>query len=340
MQGTLASQKRQVGIKISDGNDILYDEDSDKDPNPLFSKKVTLDFYGRAWEFDIRSDLSFRESSANNQPLFVLFGGMFIDSLLLGLFLLLSQANRRALKYADQMTTEFRMQTENLEKSNAELNDFAYVASHDLKSPLRGIDQLATWIAEDIDNKEETLSHLTMMRSRVNRMENLLNDLLDYSKVGKIEDKIQSVDCKNTLESIYDLLSPPETFTLEINGGLPVFDTVDTAFHLVFRNLISNSIKHHNGDDGTITITVEEQEHFYIFRVQDDGPGIEQKFHEKIFGLYQTLRPKDEVEGSGMGLAIIKKTLEYYGGSITLSPEQTQGACFFVSWPKKISVKT
>jgi len=340
MQGTLASQKRHVGVKISDGDDILYEDDSDKDESPLFSNKVGVEMYGRVWDFDIRSNLSFRQASSNNQPLMILVGGVVIDSLLLALFVFLTKANRRALSYADQMTEELKVESEKLEQSNEELSDFAYVASHDLKSPLRGIDQLAIWISEDIDNKEETIGHLKMMRNRVSRMESLLDDLLDYSKVGRVEDKFKSIDTKKVLESVYELMSPPEDFSLELDGSFPVFNTVNAAFQMVFRNLINNAIKHHDREGGKLVISVEENAKFYIFRLQDDGPGIEPKYHEKIFGLYQTLKSKDEMEGSGMGLAIIKKTVMHYSGDISVESREGLGACFVVNWPKEISVES
>ncbi len=216
-------------------------------------------------------------------------------------------------KNLNQMVSHLESSNKALEHSNKELDNFAYVASHDLKSPLRGIDQLATWIWEDIDDKEETIEHLQMMRNRVSRMDCLLDDLLAYSRVGRVEQKINSVNSKYVLQSLFDLVSPPDTFSFVLDGIFPAFDTVSVPFELVFRNLISNAIKHHHKVDGTITISCRDSQDNYIFTVDDDGPGIAEKYHEKIFGLFQTLRSRDEVEGSGMGLAIIKKTLKIYG---------------------------
>jgi CHASE1-domain containing sensor protein/two-component sensor histidine kinase len=338
MQGTLANHKRLVNIKLSDAGNILFEDNTDKDENPLFTRVENIEIYGRSWDFYIQSGLNFRTSTANNQPLLILVGGILIDCLLLALFLFLTRANRRALNYVDQMTQSLSRKTEKLEQSNEELRNFAYVASHDLKSPLRGIDQLANWIAEDLDDKELTFDHLTMMRSRVNRMEHLLDDLLAYAKIGRLQHEITSVNSQYELEAILDLMSRPKGFKIEYIGDFPTFETVVTPFQLIFRNLISNAIKHHdNKIEGLISISVEENETFYVFKVQDDGPGIEQIYHEKIFGLYQTLKPKDEVEGSGMGLAIIRKTVHFYEGDITLDPSSTNGACFVVQWPKVIS---
>ncbi len=240
----------------------------------------------------------------------------------------------------NKVVTNLENSNKALELSNRELDNFAYVASHDLKSPLRGIDQLATWIWEDIDDKDETIDHLQMMRSRVSRMECLLDDLLAYSRVGRVEQKIGTINSKYLLESLFELVSPPDSFTFELKGEFPVFDTISAAFELVFRNLISNAIKHHDRDDGRIIISIEENDSNYIFEVTDDGPGIAEKFHKKIFGLFQTLKSRDEIEGSGMGLAILQKTLKLYDGNIVVQSEEGKGACFVVTWPKKIEQTT
>ncbi len=340
MNGTLARQKRLVGIRIIDGEELLFAdltvESGDDRQTPRFSKHVDVQMYGRTWQFSIWSNQAFEQSLSNNQPYWILIGGVIIDSLLLSLFVFLSRANRTALSYADQMTRELEQKTLHLEKSNHDLEQFSYVASHDLKSPLRGIDQLTTWIIEDIDDKEETQSHLKLMRNRVNRMENLLDDLLTYARIGREDEKIQQVDSKDMLESLYDLMSPPSTFTLDLSGDFPSFETARVPFQVVFRNLINNAIKHHDKVDGKVTITVTQEEQSYIFTVHDDGPGIAVQYHEKIFALFQTLKPRDEVEGSGMGLAIIKRMVSHIGGDIRVESAEGAGACFIVIWPIQV----
>lgn len=337
MNGTLARQKRQVSISLSDGDDMLF-EDKQNALRPQFSKSVDVPMYGRIWRFNIWSNQSFEKSASNNQPYLILVGGIIIDALLLALFVFLSRANRTALAYADDMTRALEEKTLHLEKSNHDLEQFSYVASHDLKSPLRGIDQLTTWIGEDIDDKEETKAHLKLMRNRVNRMENLLDDLLTYARIGQEEDKIQRVDSKDVMASLYDLVSPPATFNLELKGEFPVFNTFYVPFQMVFRNLINNAIKHHDKSNGKITISVTQEEQTYVFVVEDDGPGIAPEYHEKIFALFQTLKPRDEVEGSGMGLAIIKRMVDYLGTQIHVDSQVGQGTRFIVSWPIEISV--
>lgn len=236
-----------------------------------------------------------------------------------------------------EQTADIQQQKEELERSNKELDNFAYVASHDLKAPLRGIDQLATWIREDYDDKEETHKHLRTMQSRLTRMHKLLDDLLEYSRIGRAEAKLKEIDTRALLETSFALASPPEAFQIELDSGLPTFETVAVPFEQMLRNLIGNAIKHHDRQNGKITVTAEDDGNAYLFKIQDDGPGIAPKYHEKIFAMFQTLKPRDQVEGSGMGLAMIKKIVITYGGSISILSQEGQGACFCVTWPKIIA---
>lgn len=225
-----------------------------------------------------------------------------------------------------------------LARSNRDLDDFAYVASHDLKSPLRGIDQLASWVIEDLEagNMTEIPENLTMMRQRVQRLESLLNDLLAYSRIGRDKAKIASVDSAALANELFLLNSPPPGFQLTTEGSLPVFTTAIVPFEQVIRNLLSNAVKHHDRNNGQLQISCTEEDNFYTFAVNDDGPGIEPKHHEHIFKMFKALKPRDEVEGSGMGLSMIKKIVEYYGGKVYLESTVGQGTTFYFSWPKVI----
>lgn len=238
-----------------------------------------------------------------------------------------------------EQTADIQKQKEELQRSNEELDNFAYVASHDLKAPLRGIDQLAIWIGEDFDDKEEAINHLQVMRSRIKRMNKLLDDLLEYSRIGRTETKWKEIDTRALLETSFEMASPPAAFRIELDDQLPTFETLAVPLEEVMRNLISNAIKHHDREDGKITVTVEDKGNTYLFKIQDDGPGIAPKYHEKVFDMFQTLKPRDQVEGSGMGLAMIKKIVTTYGGSIAVLSQENQGACFCVIWPKIIAPK-
>ena len=222
-----------------------------------------------------------------------------------------------------------------LERSNEELEQFAYVASHDLRSPLRGIENLANWIEEDSAGQlnEESLKHLELMRQRVTRMEGLLLSLLDYSRVGRMEDEISAVDLNELLADLLEIQPRPTGFEIEVPDDLPTLKAPRGALNRIFGNLISNAIKHHDREDGRVRLAWRPLGDEFEFVVADDGPGIAPEFHERIFGMFQTLQPRDRAENTGMGLALVKKTIEHLGGRVTLSSEPGQGAEFTVVLP-------
>lgn len=232
--------------------------------------------------------------------------------------------------------TESVRVTEELKRSNKELNDFAYVASHDLKAPLRGIMQLSSWIEEDIADyaNEDTKSNLKLLMNRTSRLEKLLEDLLDYSRIGRKSGEIQSVDTKELVLNTFDLLDPPNHISLIFQGTMPVINTAITPFEIIMRNLIGNAIKHNDKAEGIIKVSSKEYLKYHQFSVIDNGTGIPEKYHKQIFELFKTLRPRDEIEGSGMGLSIVKKLLDYHGGSIVIESDGENGACFTFTWPK------
>jgi PAS domain S-box-containing protein len=225
-----------------------------------------------------------------------------------------------------------------LARSNKELETFAYVASHDLKSPLRGIAQLSSWIEEDLDAKdyEEVSGHTSLLRNRIQRMEKLLDDLLIFYRAGKSEGTLSQLDMNEMLRDIFDIQNHKPGLQLELKNILPTITTLSTPLEQVIRNLLSNAIKHHDRDQGVIQVSFRlVDEHFYEFTICDDGPGIPQQFHQRVFGMFQTLKPRDEMEGSGMGLALVKKIVESYGGKIHLKSEG-RGSCFIFTWPINI----
>lgn len=234
--------------------------------------------------------------------------------------------------------TKLALQSEELKRSNTELAQFAYVASHDLKAPLRGIDNLATWIEADMGAvmNDESKENMTLLRGRIARLEALLDDLLKFSRVGRSDEKVGDVDARLVIESEFDLVMQGKNFRLILQGEFPSFVTAKAPFHQIFRNLLSNAIKHHDLNEGTITVGVVEQADCYAFSVQDDGPGIEPEFHERVFGVFQTLKGRDEVEGSGMGLAIVNKQLQVADCSIEIvsDPASGRGTRFNFTWPK------
>ncbi|PQO40794.1 PAS domain-containing sensor histidine kinase [Blastopirellula marina] len=226
--------------------------------------------------------------------------------------------------------------TRQLEKSNEELDEFAYVASHDLRSPLQAVKNLANWIRDDNAEtlSDESVRHVDLMHQRIQRMERLLDDLLQYSRVGRVEQSIGEVDVAKLLDAIIDTLPRPEKMQVQVKPGMPVLRTLRAPLDLTLSNLIQNAIKHHDRDDGIIKVSCEDAGDYIRFSVEDDGPGISPEFHERIFKMFETLRPRDDVEGSGMGLSLVQKTVETIGGTISLESQPGQGSTFSFTWPK------
>lgn len=234
---------------------------------------------------------------------------------------------------------EQRIEERTLElvRSNRELDQFAYVASHDLKAPLRAIANLANWITEDSQAvlPPSSKSHLDKLRNRTLRMERLLDDLLAYSRAGRQKHQAEWVDTADLVRGIQLFVMLPAGFTVETQPSLPQLYTERVPLETVLRNLIANAIKHHDRPQaGVVHIALEEQEDWVLFTVADNGPGIAPQHHERIFEIFQSLKPRDQVEGSGMGLAIVKKIVESHGGQIAVESDIGQGATFRFTWPK------
>lgn len=221
-----------------------------------------------------------------------------------------------------------------LEERNQELDRFTYIVSHDLKAPLRGIDNLSVWIEEDLKDKldADTSKNMSLLRNRVQRMNNFIDGLLKYSRVGERQETKVTVDVEQLLQEIIDSLAPSRSFKIAIQGKMPVLQTEALPLQQVFSNLISNSIKHHHRDDGKITISAVEQEKYYQFSVADDGLGIAPEDQTKIFAIFQTLAAKDTKENTGIGLSIVKKIVENQGGKVWLESELNQGSTFYFTW--------
>ncbi|MEL6354200.1 MAG: ATP-binding protein, partial [Cyanobacteria bacterium J06627_28] len=226
-----------------------------------------------------------------------------------------------------------------LEQRNQELDQFAYVTSHDLKAPLRAIANLATWIEEDIGSTlaPENLEQFELLKNRVHRMEGLINGLLEYSRIGRTHQSHEQVDTQELLDSIVDVLPKPGPFTVEIRSPMPIFQAKKVPLTQVLSNLIGNGIKHHSRADGKVIVSVKELDKFYEFQVSDDGPGVPKAYHDKIFTIFQTLKARDELESTGIGLSIVKKVIDAEGGEIFIESEDGQGTTFRFTWPKEPS---
>jgi len=226
--------------------------------------------------------------------------------------------------------------TRALEASNRDLDQFAYVASHDLKAPLRGIASLSEWIEEALSAQMtgETRRQMDLLRGRVHRLEALIDGILDYSRAGRVREKVERVDMGALLAECRDLLVPAPPASIEIAPGLPALMAERVPLQQVFMNLISNALKHAGRPDVRVEIACADAGDAYDFTVRDNGPGIAAQFHERIWGIFQTLQPRDRVEGTGIGLSVVKKLVESRGGRVSLESEAGAGATFHVLWPK------
>lgn len=226
---------------------------------------------------------------------------------------------------------------EALEKSNQELDDFAYIASHDLKAPLRVIDNASCWLEEDLADKldDESKENLKLLRSRVVRMEKLLDDLLEYSRIGRKSSAEYDMELsgEDLFGCILDLVNVPEGFAVTCDKSFKSLTLKKMPLLVIFINLINNALKHHDKNSGKVEVKGQSDGNTLIFRVIDDGPGIPKQFHQKVFKMFQTLRPRDQVEGSGMGLAVVKKHLDSVGGKIEIISEEGVGTEFKIIWP-------
>jgi PAS domain S-box-containing protein len=237
----------------------------------------------------------------------------------------------------EQRARDFARLASQLRKTNEELDQFAYITSHDLKAPLRGIANLSRWIEEDMGPAMTPEAHqqMELLRGRVNRMENLIDGLLQYSRVGRVTTYVEEIDVSRLVAMVVDLLSPPAGFRVEVEGTLPVLRGEKIRLQQVFMNLIGNAIKHHDRpEQGRVTIRCADLGRWYRFEVSDNGPGIAKRFHEKIFVIFQTLLPRDEREGAGVGLSLVRKIVEEQGGTVEVDSEEGRGATFRFTWSK------
>ena len=226
-----------------------------------------------------------------------------------------------------------------LEAANNELKDFAYIVSHDLKAPLRAIGSLSNWIYADYKDKfdKEGKVQLDLLVNRVNRMQSLIEGILEYSRVGRISEKKETLDSNMILREVIDNLSPPSNISIIIDTSLPAVQYEKTRIRQVFANLIGNAIKYMDKPEGEIHVGCTQDGNYWKFSVKDNGPGIDEKYYDRVFQIFQTLHARDEIESTGIGLTIVKKIIEMYGGSIWIESELGRGSIFYFTIPIQVT---
>jgi len=234
--------------------------------------------------------------------------------------------------------TEKEATVQQLLKSNQDLEQFAYIASHDLRSPLNAILKLVNWIKEDNEDNfdDSTMENFRLIQGRATRMSLLLDDLLSYSRLNKQYQGPEHVCLTAMRENVFELVDGPPNLT--INFPEQTLFMPKIPLQIVLVNLVSNAIKHNDKEAVNVTLNVELKTAGYQLTLTDNGPGINFQYADRIFQMFQTLKPRDDVEGSGMGLAMSKKIVEFYGGTIVLL-DGNEGATFQIFWPKKSPIQ-
>jgi PAS domain S-box-containing protein len=224
--------------------------------------------------------------------------------------------------------------TDELQAANQKLQDFAYVVSHDLKTPLRGISTITGWLEQDYRDHlgSEGREMLTLLKHRALRMETMIEGVLEYSRIGR-EERIQDVDINSLLRDIAQEVVSTTNCTIALRGSFPRIPANPIRIRQIFQNLIDNAVKYMDKPTGMIEITCQRDEAWWLFSVADNGPGIEGKHFERIFQLFQVLNPRDDVDSTGIGLTIVKRILESYGGKIWLRSIPGEGTTFFFTLP-------
>lgn len=239
-----------------------------------------------------------------------------------------------------KQATQVQMQLlTDVERANQELKNFAYTVSHDLKAPLRAIKTLASWISSDYLDKlnENGREQIELLLTRVDQMNNLINGVLQYSRLGCIKEKRSQVNLNQLVSEVIDMVALQDNIVITVEDRLPAVKCEETRIMQVFQNLLSNAVKYMDKPEGKIRVSCVEETDFWRFGVADNGSGIKEKYFEKIFQIFQTLSPDNGFESSGVGLAVVKKIVELYGGKIWVESKIGEGSTFFFTLPKQNS---
>ena len=230
---------------------------------------------------------------------------------------------------------EVKQRTAELYRASRDLAQFANIASHDLKAPLRGIAHLTRWIKDDLGENvtDEVRDNLGRLEASVRNMDALIQGILEYSRAGKSSSEGKTIRVDTLIHEILDLIGAGDDVDVEITSDMPIFTTDSIKLGQVFSNLLSNAIKHNSSANKKLVISSQRKGEFYEFTVADNGPGIAPDYHEKIFQMFQTLEAGDKFENTGVGLPIVKKLVEESNGSIRVEPVEGGGTAFVFLWP-------
>ena len=221
-----------------------------------------------------------------------------------------------------------------LEMRNVELEEYAHIVSHDLKSPLRSISALTSWLKEDYGDNigEDGKKNIDLIQEVVQKMETLINDILNYSSIKEKSNELEDVDIYELISDIKKLIFVPKHITINIDENLPVIKADKVRIQQLFQNLISNAVNYTDKEKGYVNIGYQDKKKHHLFTVEDNGVGIAKEYHDKIFKVFESLG--DHKDSTGIGLSIVKKIVEVYEGKIWLESEEGKGTTFFIEFKK------
>jgi PAS domain S-box-containing protein len=245
---------------------------------------------------------------------------------------------QQALAQAEAARAEAERSATEAIEAYKELDQFAYVTSHDLKAPLRGIANLAQWIQDDLGENldEASAEHMRLLQGRVHRMEALIEAILAYSRAGRARAPVEPIETGAMVAEAIELLDPPANLRIDVAPDLPSLESERVPLEQVFMNLLGNAIKFSHGSclEPRVQVGWRDAGEYIRFEIADNGPGIAPEFHERIWGIFQTLAARDKMEGTGIGLALVKKLVEGRGGTVSVESRPGQGATFRFTWLK------
>lgn len=215
--------------------------------------------------------------------------------------------------------TETPLSSREISAESKEFEDLIYLISHDVRSSVRALIELPQWIAEDLEEAGVKIDgsvadHIDLMNRHTGRLDRMLVDLLTFSRVGRMQE-VAEIDLERALDDILEDVRIPSGFKIRRALECTNLKMGERDVMTLLMALISNAVKHHDGAEGQITVASKRDGKEVVISVCDDGPGIPPAYHLRVFGAMTTLKPRDEVEGSGMGLAITKKIAKVYNGT-------------------------
>ncbi len=259
---------------------------------------------------------------------------------MLGLWLDITERKKseQALQAANDA---LHIKSDELTESNVELSQFTYVVSHDLKAPLRAVHSYCDWLSEDLDGKldDDQQEYITGMQDAVQQAEELIEDLLELSRVGRRAADVEDIHLTDFFKNLTSNLIRDEHVDITIEHSLPTLEVSPTVLTQVFQNIVTNAYKYNVSDNKKITITGYYEGESFVVSIADNGIGIDPRFHERVFQLFQRLHTKEEYDGTGIGLAIVHKAVEHLGWHINLSSTLNEGSTFYISFPRS-EIKT